>query len=173
VAICYGGGDAANDYSEISPYRTNQHGISCHRGPERQNHRTPDVIDEATPNGGQTTRYATRTSRKSQEYFRYDLYGCPDGVRNGDRTILVDCGFDKERGMVKKRVQQTAPLEILARMGVGPADIDHVVISHMHYDHVGNVSLFPNATFGIARDEYEFWSGPYGSRELDAGHRQS
>jgi glyoxylase-like metal-dependent hydrolase (beta-lactamase superfamily II) len=121
-------------------------------------------------------RYATRTSRKSQEYFRYDLYGCPDGVqqmdyffwlvRNGDRTILVDCGFDKERGMIKKRVQQTAPLELLARMGVGPADVDHVVISHMHYDHVGNVSLFPNATFSIARDEYEFWSGPYGSREL-------
>jgi hypothetical protein len=25
---------------------------------------------------------------------------------------------------------------------------------------------FPNATFSIARDEYEFWSGPYGSREL-------
>ena len=31
-------------------------------------------------------------------------------------------------------------------MGVGPEDVDHVVITHMHYDHVGNVAHFPHAT---------------------------
>jgi len=121
-------------------------------------------------------RYATRASRKSQEYFRYDLYGCPDDaqrtdyffwlLRNGDRTVLVDCGFDKARGLAKSRVQETDPIELLARMNVSPADVDHIVISHMHYDHIGNVGLFPNATFSLAREEYEFWSGPYGNREL-------
>jgi len=121
-------------------------------------------------------RYATRTSKKSQEYFRYDLYRCPDEVqqmdyyfwllRNDERTVLVDCGFDKVRGMAKNRAQETDPLELLDRMDVRPADVDHVIISHMHYDHVGNVGLFPNSIVTMARAEYEFWTGPYGSREL-------
>ena len=87
-------------------------------------------------------------------------------LRNGERTVLVDCGFHRERAAAKKRVQDTDPLELLARMDVRPGDVDHVIISHMHYDHVGNVELFPNATFSIAREEYDYWSGPYGNREL-------
>jgi glyoxylase-like metal-dependent hydrolase (beta-lactamase superfamily II) len=121
-------------------------------------------------------RYATRASTKAQEYFRYDVYGLPDEpqtmdyyfwvVRNPDRTVLVDCGFDRERGRAKNRIQETDPAGLLARMGIAPADVDHVVISHMHFDHVGNLNLFPRATFSITREEYEFWTGPYGGREL-------
>src|SRR5437870_1363947 len=81
-------------------------------------------------------------------------------------TVLVDCGFDRERAAAKGRFQQTHPLELLARMGVSPQEVDHVIISHMHYDHVGNVQLFPKATFSMAREEYDFCSGPYGNREL-------
>jgi len=43
--------------------------------------------------------------------------------------------------------------------GVGPGDVDHVVITHMHYDHVGNVARFPHATVSMAREEYDFWCG--------------
>ena len=121
-------------------------------------------------------RYATRASTKAQEYFRYDVYGLPDEVqtmdyyfwvvRSGDRTVLVDCGFDRERGLAKNRVQETDPADLLGRLGIAPAGVDHVVISHMHFDHVGNLSLFPHATFSITREEYEFWTGPYGGREL-------
>lgn len=121
-------------------------------------------------------RYATRTSRKSQEYFRYDLYRIPDEVqemdyyfwllRNSAHTVLVDCGFDRERGLAKNRAQETDPVELLARMDVRPEDVDHLIISHLHYDHVGNVDRFPNAVVSMTRAEYEFWSGPYGSREL-------
>jgi len=121
-------------------------------------------------------RYALRASAKSQDFFRFDVYGQPDEpqtidyffflVRNSARTVLVDCGFDRERAAAKGRFQQTHPLELLARMGVRPEDVDHVIISHMHYDHVGNVQLFPKATFSMAREEYDFCSGPYGNREL-------
>jgi hypothetical protein len=58
----------------------------------------PDDIHEIN-----ALRYATRTSRKCQEHFRYDLYGSPGDVqrmdyffwllRNGDRTVLVDRPF--------------------------------------------------------------------------------
>ena len=75
-------------------------------------------------------RYALRASAKSQDFFRFDVYGQPDEpqtidyffflVRNSARTVLVDCGFDRERAAAKGRFQQTHPLELLARMGVSP-----------------------------------------------------
>lgn len=37
--------------------------------------------------------------------------------------------------------------------GVEPGDIDVVVLTHLHFDHVGNNELFPNATFVVQRDE--------------------
>jgi glyoxylase-like metal-dependent hydrolase (beta-lactamase superfamily II) len=121
-------------------------------------------------------RYATRPASRAHEVLGFALYGEPDAeigmdyyfwlLRNGTRTVLLDCGFDRERAAPKGRLQETDPLELLARMDVRASDVDHVVISHMHYDHVGNVALFPNATVSIAREEYDFWSGPYGGREL-------
>ena len=86
-------------------------------------------------------------------------------VRNRDRAVLVDCGVDRARGVRTNRHQENDPLELLARLDVAPGDVDHVVISHMHFDHVGNLTLFPSATFSIAREEYEFWTGPLGRRD--------
>jgi glyoxylase-like metal-dependent hydrolase (beta-lactamase superfamily II) len=53
-------------------------------------------------------------------------------------------------------------------MGVSTKYVEHVVISHIHYDHVGNAGLFPNATFSLARDELEFATGPYIDRAVNA-----
>ena len=121
-------------------------------------------------------RYATRPAFKAHEFFKFDLYGEPDAqigmdyffwlIRGNGRTVLVDCGFDGARASAKGRFVETDPLELLARMDVRPGEVDDVVISHMHYDHVGNVGLFPNAMVTMAREEYDFWSGVYGSREL-------
>jgi len=132
---------------------------------------TPDTQYEV-----HALRYATRPAYNAHEFFRFELYGDPDVaigmdyffwlVRGNGQTLLVDCGFDGGRAAVKNRSVQTDPLELLARMDVRPEDVDQVVISHMHYDHVGNVELFPNATVSMAREEYDFWSGPYGNREL-------
>jgi len=120
-------------------------------------------------------RYATRSNTTAQgTYYRFELYGEPDEqvttgyyfwlVRNHERTVLVDCGYSEEKAAERDRGFTTLPLELLSRMDVRPADVDHVVLSHMHFDHVGNVGLFPNATFSIARAELDFWAGPYGSK---------
>jgi glyoxylase-like metal-dependent hydrolase (beta-lactamase superfamily II) len=124
-------------------------------------------------------RYGQQPATKSRLFVKYDYYGEPDGpslidyyfwlVRNEHRTVLVDCGFDRERGLARNRHQDTTPIELLSRMGVSPEDVDHVVISHMHYDHVGNVGLFPNATFSLAREELTFATGPYIDRVVYAG----
>jgi len=41
----------------------------------------------------------------------------------------------------------------LARHGIRPEDVETVVVTHLHFDHVGNNELFPNARFIIQRDE--------------------
>jgi N-acyl homoserine lactone hydrolase len=50
----------------------------------------------------------------------------------------------------------------LAELGVAPGDINYVGFSHAHPDHIGNGSLFPNATLYIQEAEYDFYLGPRG-----------
>ncbi|WP_432824620.1 N-acyl homoserine lactonase family protein [Dactylosporangium sp. CA-092794] len=108
----------------------------------------------------------------SRWYHRYDVYGEPDGpcpmdfsfwvARGAGRTVLVDCGLGAEVARRKGIDGAIDAAELLARVGVDPASVDHVVLSHLHFDHVGNVDLFPNATFTLARRELAFWTGPAG-----------
>lgn len=125
--------------------------------------------------------HALRYSRRpdclaGQAFYRHDLYGEPDRavgmdyffwlVRTGSHTILVDCGFSAETAAVRDRKVVTAAEDLLARMGTSVEDVDHVVLTHMHFDHVGNTGLFPHAVFHMARAEFEYWTGPH--RELPA-----
>jgi glyoxylase-like metal-dependent hydrolase (beta-lactamase superfamily II) len=120
-------------------------------------------------------RFATTTLQKAGRYHRYASYGEPDAdvpldfyfwlVRNEDRVVLVDTGFGHERGAVLGYHHDVPPLDLLARFGVRGEDVDHVVLTHMHFDHIGNVGLFPNATFSISGAEYDFWTGPFADRD--------
>jgi glyoxylase-like metal-dependent hydrolase (beta-lactamase superfamily II) len=59
----------------------------------------------------------------------------------------------------------------LARLGIDPAAVEKLVISHIHWDHVGNLGLFPNARMPVARAELEFWtSDPVAQRPQFAAH---
>ncbi len=67
----------------------------------------------------------------------------------------------------------------LAEIGVKPADIAYVGISHTHGDHVGNVAMFPKSTVLIQRTEYDWAFGagrtaPFpanaAARKLDGDH---
>ena len=120
-------------------------------------------------------RYATRDGdTASNTYYRYELYGEPDRThsvdyffwvaRNDDRTILFDCGYTPARAVSRGRTLVASPEDLLTRIGSSLAEVDHVVLSHMHWDHIGNVDLFPNATFSLTRREFEFWTGPFAHR---------
>jgi glyoxylase-like metal-dependent hydrolase (beta-lactamase superfamily II) len=119
-------------------------------------------------------RYGSRPAVKSEVYLNFHLYGEPDDVigmdyfvwvvRNAQRTILVDTGFSASAGQRRGRSAALAPVVALAGLGIDPATITQVVATHGHYDHIGNLSDFPAAEIIMARREYEFWSGPFGSR---------
>lgn len=86
------------------------------------------------------------------------------------RTILVDTGVgnDKERPYMRPWSHlNTDFLGRLKAVGVEPEDVDVVVNTHVHADHVGwNTRLvdgmwvptFPNAEFLIARADFEYWN---------------
>src|SRR5262249_55489995 len=52
-----------------------------------------------------------------------------------------------------------SPEQGLQRLGVGPGDVDDVIVTHFHYDHTGNHALFPRASFHIQDSEMRFYTG--------------
>jgi len=51
----------------------------------------------------------------------------------------------------------------LDELGVKPADVKYIAVSHTHPDHIGNVELFPQTMLLVQKAEYE-WPAPFGAR---------
>lgn len=65
-------------------------------------------------------------------------------IRGAGRTVLLDVGaFGVRRELAGQ----------LARLGVAPQDVTDVVLTHAHYDHAVNFTLFPDATVWIGEAE--------------------
>src|SRR5712664_2237112 len=80
-------------------------------------------------------------------------------IRGGGRDILVDTGFNAEEAKARSRKLSLNPVEALARFGVRADDIRDVVVTHLHYDHAGNLDLFPNARFHLQDREMSYATG--------------
>jgi glyoxylase-like metal-dependent hydrolase (beta-lactamase superfamily II) len=91
-------------------------------------------------------------------------------LRSPQRTVLVDTGFDPAVAARRGRVCEVEPLAALAAHGVAPEQVDAVVITHFHYDHVGNVGAFPAAELIVSRRELEFWTGAEAREPRFAAH---
>jgi glyoxylase-like metal-dependent hydrolase (beta-lactamase superfamily II) len=71
-------------------------------------------------------------------------------IRGGGRILLVDTGFG------------TTLFESMKTLGVEPEQVDAVLITHMHGDHIGGLqkdgkALFPRAELYLARQERDYW----------------
>ncbi len=80
-------------------------------------------------------------------------------IRGGGRDILVDTGFNAAEAKARSRKLTLNPVEALARFGVRADDIRDVVVTHLHYDHAGNLDLFPNARFHLQDREMSYATG--------------
>lgn len=72
-------------------------------------------------------------------------------IRDGKHNILLDTGFVGLRQDYK---------QILEAHRVAAEEIDLVLLTHTHFDHICNVDLLPNATFVISRAEWEYANDP-------------
>jgi glyoxylase-like metal-dependent hydrolase (beta-lactamase superfamily II) len=124
-------------------------------------------------------RYGTLETTLADAYYRWSAYGEPDGparldyyfwiLRSDDETILVDTGFHPDAGSRRGRTTLIAPAEAMARLGIGAETVSRVLLTHLHYDHTGNLDVLPDAELLVPAVELDFWLSPMGRRGQFAG----
>lgn len=90
-------------------------------------------------------------------------------LRSNKHVVVVDTGVGNERERPQIPALSHLQTDFLARLaeaGVQPGDVDVVVNTHIHYDHVGwNTRLvqgrwiptFPNATYLVPKADYDYY----------------
>jgi glyoxylase-like metal-dependent hydrolase (beta-lactamase superfamily II) len=121
-------------------------------------------------------RYGTRMTTKSAVYLNYDQYGEPDAplqmdyffwiLRNAQEVIIIDTGFSEEAGKRRQREMTISPAQALAHLGIDPAAVKRLVLTHAHWDHTGNIGLFPNAQILMSRTEFAFIGSEFARRPM-------
>lgn len=112
-------------------------------------------------------RYAVHARAASENFLRPpDPHDAPMPMdyfvwvlRAGDETIVVDSGFTPESGARRGRTLVRPVETALRQLGVAPDAVTDVVITHLHYDHAGNLDLFPQARFHLQDAEMSFATG--------------
>lgn len=84
-------------------------------------------------------------------------------VRTGDAVVLFDTGVSPRAvpGLLRNdTLARFTDEDRLARrlesLGLTPADVDLVVLSHLHYDHAGGAELFSQSELVVQKDEYAY-----------------
>jgi glyoxylase-like metal-dependent hydrolase (beta-lactamase superfamily II) len=75
------------------------------------------------------------------------------------RSFVIDTGFNADAARKRKREFLRCPTESLALVGLDRMTATDVVITHLHYDHVGNFDRFAAATFHLQDREMAFATG--------------
>jgi glyoxylase-like metal-dependent hydrolase (beta-lactamase superfamily II) len=113
-------------------------------------------------------RYATMSPRTPQmNYLSPDPHETSASdldyfvwlIRGNGRDILVDTGFNAVEAGLRNRKLTLNPVDALARFGISADVIKDVIVTHMHYDHAGNLDLFPNARFHLQDREMSYATG--------------
>jgi len=112
-------------------------------------------------------RYATMQNRTKAENFLFpddhhavmpiDYYVWV--IRGEGRLFVVDTGFGQKIASQRGRTLLRSPVESLASVGVDAAEVNDVILTHLHYDHAGCLDAFPKARFHLQDAEMAFATG--------------
>ncbi|MCP5144141.1 MAG: N-acyl homoserine lactonase family protein [Gammaproteobacteria bacterium] len=111
-------------------------------------------------------RYATVTRRAAENFIGGDAHEAGTTmdyfvwlVRNGSSSYVVDTGFNAAAAERRRRQFLRCPSIGLQALGVDAATAPDVLVTHLHYDHIGNFDLFPAARFHLQDAEMAFATG--------------
>ncbi len=111
-------------------------------------------------------KYATLARKASENFIGGDPHEAASNLdyyvwlaRSKTRTFVIDTGFDAAVAKRRGRRMITPPDESLKL-------VKDVIITHLHYDHVGNFGLFPAAVFHLQDDEMSYATGRHMAHEF-------
>jgi len=147
----------------------------AHRPRSRQHSREEPVnlqcacgpVTEATPEYELfAIRYATRDARRVEHFIGGDPHDGPMPMDyftwiaiGAERTFVIDTGFTEIVGTQRKRSFLRCPVDSLKLLRVDPNAVKDVILTHLHYDHVGNFHRFPVAQFHLQDRELNYATG--------------
>jgi len=88
------------------------------------------------------------------DYFVWAIH------REGHPPVIVDTGFGEAAAMARGRVLIRPVAEGLRDAGIDHLLVEHVILTHLHYDHAGSLGAFPNAHFHVQAAELAFATSP-------------
>ena len=113
-------------------------------------------------------RYATREARRSEHFIGGDPHDGPMPMdyfmwvaKGGGRTFVIDTGFNAEVSKKRNRTFLRCPVETLGAFDIDVNAVEDVILTHLHYDHVGNFDRFPNARFHLQEREMAYATGRF------------
>lgn len=116
-------------------------------------------------------KYAQRSARRSEHFVGGDPHDAPMdmdyfvwAIVDHDKVWVVDTGFGEFDAERRKRQLVRSVTDGLALVGVDAATVDDVILTHLHYDHVGGFHQFPNAQFHLQDDEMAYATGRHMSK---------
>jgi glyoxylase-like metal-dependent hydrolase (beta-lactamase superfamily II) len=120
-----------------------------------------------------SVRYGRHERRSSENFMGGDSHDVDMpldyfvwAIVGAERTFILDTGFDRAMGEKRGRRLIRPVDEGLAMIGIDHCGVTDVIISHLHYDHCGNHTLFPNATFHLQDAEMGYATGRCMCHEL-------
>jgi glyoxylase-like metal-dependent hydrolase (beta-lactamase superfamily II) len=124
-------------------------------------------MTEQSPYEVYAVRYAHNpNARRANNFIGGDPHDGPMpldyfvwAIKGDNGTFVFDTGFDAATGEKRARQFLRSPAFGLQAIGVEPADVRNVILSHMHYDHCGNYDLFPNARYHLQDREMAYATG--------------
>ncbi|MFV0406595.1 MAG: N-acyl homoserine lactonase family protein [Propioniciclava sp.] len=92
--------------------------------------------------------------RIAQNFFLLQAHGTNILVDTGIDTALTEYTSAQQRQRLDLNTPHRSTVDLLAEVGIEPADIDVLILTHLHFDHYLNARLFPRATIVVNRLEY-------------------
>jgi len=80
-------------------------------------------------------------------------------IRRPEGDYIFDTGFEPGEAAARGRTMLVHPAQALAEIGINASEVRDVIISHLHYDHAGNLNAFPTARFHLQDREMAYGTG--------------